>query len=159
VCSSDLLPMKIRVLLATLTCALVVATGVRAQAPASKRQFETPLGDQMAKMSDALKTLKAQISDASKNADSLKQVATIRSAANASLKLEPAKKADIPAADQAKFVAGFQDGLKNLIAQVGKVEAALKANDNAAAAKAIEEVDAAQKAGHKDYKQKKQKKA
>ena len=113
----------------------------------------------MAKMSDALKALKGQVSDASKNADSLKLIATIRDAANAGMKLDPAKKADVPAADQAKFIEGFHDGLKNLIAQVGKVEAALKAKDNAGAAKLIDDVDAASKAGHKEYKQKKQKKA
>ena len=151
--------MKIRLLLATLTCALVAVTNVHAQAPAQKRQFETPLGDQMAKMSDALKALKGQVADASKNADSLKLIGTIRDAANASMKLDPAKKADIPAADQAKFVESYHEGLKNLVAQVGKVEAALKANDNAGAAKLLDEVDAAQKAGHKEYKQKKQKKA
>ena len=76
--------MKIRLLLVTLTCALVALPSVQAQAPAAapKRQFETPLGDNMAKMNDALRTIRAQAADASKNADSAKLAATIKTDLN-----------------------------------------------------------------------------
>lgn len=120
---------------------------------------ETELGRHMEKMNDAMRTLRTQVADASKNAESLKLVATIKENATAGLKLEPAKKKEVPAADQAKFVAGFKEQLQKAIDLVGKLEAALKAGNNADAAKLLDDVAAAQKAGHKEYKQQKKKAA
>ena len=91
--------MKIRALLFTLICALVTSTGVLAA------DAETELGGKMEKMGGAFRALRRQITDASRNADSIAKVATIRQNAEASMKLDPAMKKDIPAAKQAKFVA------------------------------------------------------
>jgi hypothetical protein len=151
--------MKIRLLLLTLVSALVSLPSIQAQAPAPapKRQFETPLGDNMAKMNDALRALRAQAADAAKNADSAKLAATIKEAATASLKLEPAKKADIPAEGQAKFVSSYREAMQMLVDQAGKLEAAFKAGDNAAAGKLLDDMGTHQKASHKEYKQQKKK--
>ena len=51
--------------------------------------------------------------------------------AQAALKLEPAMKADKPAADQKKFMADYQADMKKFIGLVEKTEAALKAGNNA----------------------------
>jgi len=149
--------MKIRLLLATLICASISLPAVHAQDGKAKKGKapETELGRNMDKMNGAMRTLRAQVSDASKNADSLVQVAIIKENATASLKLEPAMKAQIPAADQAKFVSGYRDQLQNTITLIGKLETALKANNNADAAKLLDEVGAAQKAGHKEFRPKK----
>ncbi len=139
--------MKIRVLLFALACSLAASPAVRAaEAP------ETEMGAKMDKMSGAFRALRRQISDASKNADSLAKVATIKENAVASLKLEPAMKAEKPAAEQKKFVADYQAEMKKFIELCGKLEAALKANDNVLAAKLCGEMGDAQKAGHKVYK-------
>ena len=153
--------MKIRLLLAALICASISLPAVHAQDGKAKKGKapETELGRHMDKMNGALRTLRAQVSDASKNADSLAQVAIIKENATASLRLDPAKKAEIPAADQAKFVSGYRDQLQSLITLVGKLEMALKAGKNTDAAKLLEELGAAQKAGHKEYKQQKKKKS
>jgi soluble cytochrome b562 len=153
--------MKIRLFLATLICALVTLPSVQAQDGQAKKGKapETELGRHMDKMNGALRTLRAQISDASKNADSLAQVAIIKENATAGLKLEPVRKKEVPAADQAKFLSGYRDQLQNLIGLVGKLETALKAGNNADAAKLLDELGAAQKAGHKEYKQQKKKSA
>ncbi len=152
--------MKIRLILFTLVCSLITLPALQAQEGQAKKGKapETELGRHMASMNDALRTLRAQIADASKNADSLSQAATIRQHATAGMKLEPARKAEIPADAQAKFVAGFREGIKTLIGQVEKLEAALKANDNVAAAKLLDDLGATQKANHKEYKQQKKKK-
>jgi hypothetical protein len=151
--------MKIRLTLVTLICALVALPSMHAQdGQAKKKAPETELGRHMEKMNDAMRTLRNQVADASKNADSLKLVATIKENAAASLKLEPAKKKEIPAADQAKFVAGYKEQLQKTIDLVGKLEGALKAGNNADAAKLLDDVAAAQKSGHKEYKQQKKKK-
>jgi soluble cytochrome b562 len=138
--------MKIRLILATLACALVTIPAIQAA------DAETELGGKMDKMSSAFRALRRQITDASKNADSLAKLATIKENAQAAMKLEPAWKADKPAADQAKFVADYKADMKKFIELVGKVEAALKANDNDGAGKLLAAMGDAQKAGHKQFK-------
>lgn len=112
----------------------------------------------MEKMGGAFRALRRQISDASKNADSIAKVQTIKANAEDSLKLEPDLKKEKPAAEQAKFVESFRADMKKFIELCGKLEAALKANDNKAAEKLCGEIGDAQKAGHKQYKKEDKKK-
>ena len=146
--------MKIRRLLLSLLCVAVTVPGVRAQDGKAKAddKEETELGDKMDKMGGAFRKLKRQVADASKNENSLKLVATIKESAAAALKLEPAMKADKPAADQAKFVEAYQAKMKEFNETVAKLEAALKAGKNDEAAKLVEAMGAAQKEGHKEFK-------
>ena len=152
--------MKIRILLLSLICSLAAVTGVNAAEGKAKGgdKEETELGNHMDKMGGAMRKLKRQIADASKNEDSLKLVATIKAACVASLKLEPAWKSAKPAADQAKFVADFQAKMKDTCNQVVKMEAALKAGKNDEAAKICESIGQAQKDGHKEFKKPDEKK-
>ena len=53
--------------------------------------------------------------------------------------------------EQAKFVADFQTQMKNFIADIGKLEAALKAGDNDAATKLVDTLNADQRQGHTDF--------
>lgn len=140
--------MKIRKLLVAL-CLAVSATGVQAQEKAAKT--ETELETKMDDLNAAYRKLGRQINDASKNADSLKQVAIIKEAANAALKLEPAKKKEIPAADQAKFVAAYQTKMKSFIGNIDKLEASLKAGKNAEAAELLKALKHDQEEGHKEF--------
>jgi hypothetical protein len=112
----------------------------------------------MEKMGGAFRALRRQISDASKNADSLAKLAVIRQNAEASAKLDPAMTKDIPAAKQKEFVARYQAEMKKFLELTGKVEAALKANNNAEAAKLVNQLADAQKAGHKEFKKEDKKK-
>ncbi len=106
----------------------------------------------MEKMGGAFRALRRQIADPSKNADSLAKLATIRENAEASLKLEPAKKDEIPAAEQKKFVADYRAEMKKFLELVGKVEAALKANNNDEAGKLLTVMGDDQKKAHKMFK-------
>lgn len=106
----------------------------------------------MEKMGGAFRALRRQISDASKNADSLARIQAICQNAEASLQLEPAMKKEKPAAEQTKFVENYRAEMKKFIDLCGKVEAALKASNNPEAAKLCGEMGDAQKAGHKQYK-------
>ena len=145
--------MKIKLLLIAVACALVAGPAANADEP------ETELGGKMEKMSGAFRALRRQITDATKNADSLAKLATIKENAQAALKFEPALKAEKPAAEQAKFVADYQAEMKKFIELVGKVEAALKANDNDGAEKLLASMGDAQKAGHKQFKKADKKKS
>jgi len=144
--------MKIRLFLLTLVCSLAVGPGAIAAEP------ETELGNKMDKMGSAFRALRRQAADATKNADSLAKIAVIKENAIASMKLDPVKKKDLPAADQKKFVGDYQAKMKDFIALVEKVEAAFKANNNAEAEKLIGQMADAQKAGHKEFQKKKDKK-
>jgi hypothetical protein len=98
----------------------------------------------MDKMGGAFRKLKRQVADASKNEDSLKLVATIKAASAESVKLTPAWKPEQKEKYQAK--------MKEFNGSVAKLEAALKAGKNDEAAKICEELGAAQKEGHKEFK-------
>ena len=91
--------MKIRSLLIALSLALAAGPAARAD--------ETPLGERMEKMGGAFRALRRQINDASKNADSLAKVATIRKNAEESLKFDPALAQDQPADKRQKFIADY----------------------------------------------------
>ena len=138
--------MKIRILLLSLICAAVTVPGVRAEEGKAKMadKEETELGGHMDKLNGAVRKLKRQIADASKNADSLTLVATIKDEAAASAKLTPAWKPE----DKTKF----QAKMKDFSGIVAKLETALKAGKNDEAAKILDEMGAAQKEGHKEFK-------
>ena len=112
----------------------------------------------MEKMGGAFRALRKQVSDASKNADSLAKVATIRQNAEASLKLDPALTKEKPAAEQKKFVEQYRAEMKKFVELCGKLEAALKANNNAEAEKLCAAMGDASKAGHKEFKKEDKKK-
>ena len=141
--------MKIRILLVTLICSLATVSGLRAQAP---KEDQTELGGKMEKVGAAFRKLRASAADATKNADSLAQIAIIRENFEAALKLAPAMKADKPAAEQAKFMADYQAKMKEEIAVVGSIEAAIKANNNEEAGKLVAKLGQDQKDAHKAFK-------
>jgi len=148
--------MKLRLLTLTLISALVAMPVLRAQ---DNKEDTTELGDKMDKISGAFRKLGKQISDSSKNEDSLAQVAIIKDAATAASQMEPAKKKDLPPDAQAKFVADFQAKMKDFIATVDKLAAALKANDNTTAANILKDMKTMEDDDHKDFRKKKQKKS
>src|SRR3954465_1453923 len=118
----------------------------------------TELEDKMDDINTAYRKLNRQISDASKNADSLKQVAIIKQSAQAATKLEPIRKKEVPAGDQAKFMADYQAKMKEFVGNVDKLEAAFKANKNDEAAAILKQMKQDQEEGHKAFKKEKKKK-
>jgi len=151
--------MKIRILLIPLVCVLAAVLGVQAQNKGAKSaDTETELALQMEEINAAYRKLNRQVKDSKKNADSLKQVSIIQKYAAVALKLEPKKKAEIPAAEQAKFMTDYQAKLKEFVANVAVVEAALKADKNEDAANAMKTLKQDQKEGHKQFKKKKKRK-
>jgi soluble cytochrome b562 len=146
--------MKIRLLIATLLAALAVAAGLQAQ---PTKDDHTELGETMEKMSSAWRKAKAQLPDASKNADTLEKLAAVKQGMENSLKLEPARKADVPAAEQAKFVADYQAKMKEEIGKVDQLIALVKAGKTAEATALVGVIDQDQKDSHKAFKKQKKK--
>ncbi len=150
--------MKIRVLLISLFCSLFAVCSVRAaDHPMKHDDDETELGDHMEKMSSAYKKLNREIADPSKNEDSLKFLAVIHAQAEAALKLEPAKAADIPADQRPKFVENYQKKMQAFIGDIEKVQAALKAGNNEQAKQLLATLKQDQREGHKEFQKEKHK--
>ena len=147
--------MKIRLSLIALACSLVIAP-IFAQSKGGKEE-ETELASKMDKMGSAFRALRRQAADPTKNADSLAKVAAMRQEAQASVNLEPIKKLDLPAGEQAAFVKNYQAEMKKFVGLIDKLEAAFKANNNDEATKILGTMADAQKAGHKDFQKKKKK--
>ena len=121
---------------------------------AKEKKPDTELTKNMDKMNAAWRKLKKQVADATKNAESLELVATMRQYATAGAKLDPLKVTEIPEADRAKMIAGFKAQMKDFIDGLGKLEEAFKAGNNEEAAKIVQALGAMQKEGHKEYKSK-----
>lgn len=136
--------MKIRTLFTSSVLALTLGSVAFAQpapggggpggAPANAAP-KTPLEEQMGKINTANMALRAgrggaaDVSDASKQAEAIKQVAVIKAAANEALKLVPkyTPPTVVTEADKAKFVSDYQATMKKFIAAVETLETALKA--------------------------------
>ncbi|MEI6738679.1 MAG: cytochrome b562 [Gemmatimonadaceae bacterium] len=135
--------------------ACVLALAMSSVAHAQQDEEKTPLGKKMSAMNTAFKAVGRQLDDASKNANTLEQLAVIETNAKAALALEPEKKAKVPAAEQAKFMSGYQAGMKELIATVQKLQASIKAGKNTDAVAIYDEMKNQQRDGHKEYRIKK----
>jgi len=109
----------------------------------------------MKKIGRAFRALNKSVSDPAKNEDSLKQAGIIRAQAEAAVTLKPAKTADLPEDQQAKFVDDYRQDMKNFLADVISLESALKANDNQQAKELVAKMKQDMKHGHKEYKKKK----
>ena len=142
---------RLRSLASAVVLSLAVASTARAQAEEPK----TELGKKMSAMNTAFKAVGRQIEDPAKNASTLEQIALIEASAKAALALEPEKKAQIPAGDQAKFVADYQAGIKQMLATVEKLKAAVKAGKNTEALAIIDEMKGIQRDSHKEFRVKK----
>ncbi|MCA2985407.1 MAG: cytochrome b562 [Gemmatimonas sp.] len=131
--------------------ALVLAFSMAGTAQAQQEEPKTLLGKKMAAMNTAFKAVGRQVEDPAKNASTLEQIAIIETNAKASLTLEPEKKAKVPTGEQAKFVSDYQAEMKQLLATVEKLKAAVKAGNNAEAVKIVDDMKAAQRQGHREF--------
>ena len=149
--------MKSRVLVFTLCSCLAIPMLRAAEqptAPARPHRKTTELGEHMEKMGHAFRLLGREVKDPAKNADSLKQAEIIRTNAVEAAKLKPAKTADVPEEQQAKFVADYQEKMKALLSDIDALETALKANDNAGAADLVKKLKTDMDQGHKEFRKK-----
>jgi len=135
--------------------ALCVLAFALSQPAFGQESDKTPLGKKMSALNTAFKAVGRQIDDASKNASTLEQLAIIETNAKAALTLEPEKKAQIPAAEQAKFMADYKAGLEKFLVTVGNMRAALKAGNNAEAAAALDAMKSLQRESHNAFRIKK----
>jgi cytochrome c556 len=141
------------------SCGALSAETTPPPAPAADAHAHdhTPLEDQMSAMRGAFNKLRKQVADASLNASSLELATKLRAAAEKGVTETPARAAEVPEAERAKFVADYQAKMKEFVAEVQKLEAALKADNNTEAAAILANLGTMQKEGHKAYRVQKKK--
>jgi hypothetical protein len=122
-----------------------------AKAGKKKDREDTELEKKMEKMNGAFRKLRKQVADPANNATSLDLVATMQTCAADATKLVPAKAADLPEADRAKFVSTFQEKMKAFQGELVKLVALLKDSKNEDAAKLVASLVQLQKDDHKEF--------
>lgn len=135
--------------------ACVLALALSSVAQAQQDEDKTPLGKKMSAMNTAFKAVGRQLEDAAQNASTLEQLTVIETNAKAALAMIPAKKQQVAAADQAKFQAGYEAGMKDFLTTVAKLKASIKAGKNTEAVAIYDQMKDMQRDGHKEYRIKK----
>ncbi|MEO6785286.1 MAG: cytochrome b562 [Chthoniobacteraceae bacterium] len=120
--------------------------------PAFAADDDTPLAKEMEKISKALKFINRSIGDASKNDECLTKVAEAKAANAAGLKYEPAKTKDVPAAEKAKFLAGYKSSMEEVGKNLDALKTAIAAGKTDDAKALLEKLNGEKKEGHKKYK-------
>jgi hypothetical protein len=125
-------------------------TQAPAAAPADDEK-KTDLEVRMDHMGRAYRKLKKQVADPTQNDSSLKLLATMQEAAKEALEFTPAKSADLPADQQAKFEEDFKAGIQGMQDKFTKLSDALTAGKNGDAVKIVADIDALEKKDHKEF--------
>lgn len=120
--------------------------------PAFAADDDTPLAKEMEKISKALKFINRSIGDASKKDECLTKVAEAKTANAAGLKYEPAKTKDVPAAEKAKFLAGYKSSMEEVGKNLDALKTAIAAGKTDDAKALLEKLNGEKKEGHKKYK-------
>lgn len=136
----------------SLLCLLAAPATHAQDKPAEKAaKKHTELEDRMEKINAAWRKLRRQVEDPAQNAATLALLADIRAASAGAEKLTPAKASDLPEADRAKFQADYAAAMKKLAGMLDQLEAALKAGQNADAAKLVTDINNLQRESHKAF--------
>lgn len=128
------------------------AIAALALAVPSFAEDETPLEQEMEKISKSLKIVNRNLADASKKADNAAKIGEAITACEASAKLEPKMTKDVPAAEKEKFLADYKAAMTEMGKQLTELKAAIEAGKNDDAAKIMEKLNAGKKEGHKKFK-------
>ena len=132
----------------TLFAALAVGT---TPLLAADTKDETPLSKEMAAMNKTLRTLKRQVADPAKKAESVAMVDKMKANVAAALKYEPAITKDQPSADKPAFVEKFKKELGDLDKAYDELKAAINKGDADAVTQQFEKIADIKEKGHKDF--------
>lgn len=130
-----------------LTLALTLAIG----GSMAFAEEDTPLLKEMKTINKNLRTLKRQVEDASKKDENLTLIAASRKSIEASLKLEPMKTKDVPAADKAAYLEKYKAQMNELAKSYADLETAVKDGKADEAKKIFEKLSEQKEKGHKDF--------
>ena len=128
---------------------LIVACAISVPAFAEE---DTPLGKEMDKVSKAMKAIGRAAKEGKVTKDLAAKVDEAKAAAEAGLKLEPAKTSDVPAGDKAKFLADYKASMETFIKTLGELKVAVEAENTEEVNKLMAKLGDGKKEGHKNFK-------
>jgi len=137
--------MKLRVTLLSLSL-LITSTALFGEE-------DTPLEKQMQILARGMKQLSVQISDPSKNQDSVELIESLKHATVTSKEFMPRKTASIPQADQERFLSAYKAQIDKLTDAFSQIEEAIKASKNDQAKVVLATIGTIKKEGHSKFKQ------
>ena len=114
-----------------------------------KTKGDTPLEDEMIAANKALKTLKTQITDTSKNQSSLQLIQEMQKHFLAAKGMEPARAKK--ETDKAKFLTEYHKAMINLMSEMLKLESAVVDNKNDEAAAILKNLNKIKSDGHDKF--------
>jgi len=120
-----------------------------ARAAEDKEKGATPLEDEMIAANKALKTLKTQIADASKNASSLQLIGEMEKHFLAAKEMEPARAKK--ETDKTKFLANYRKAMVNLMSEMLKLEGAVVDGKNDEAGTILKNLAKIKSDGHDKF--------
>lgn len=112
---------------------------------------DTQLAKEMKTINKNLRTLKRRVEDASKKDENLGLIAASKKAIEASIKLEPAKTKDVPAADKAAYLEKYKAQMTEMNKSFEALETAVKEGKVDDAKKVFEKLGEEKEKGHKDF--------
>jgi soluble cytochrome b562 len=118
---------------------------------ADEKKLDTPLQKHMEEIEKEMKNLRKTLKKSDDNATSLKSIDVIKKASHECLPLIPAMAKDIPEADRAKFSESYKKEMEAFIAEVDKLEAAVKAGKNDEAVEIHKNLKKLEDKGHEKY--------
>ena len=140
---------------AKLLTALLVAFSLLAApalvSAADEKAKETELSKKMEEMETGLKKLRRTLRKTEENAESLKTITQVKAAMEACKKLAPAMAASKPEAERAKFIEAYKKDMDAVIAEMGKMEKAVKDGKNDEAQAVLKKLHEMEEAGHEKY--------
>jgi soluble cytochrome b562 len=138
---------------AALLAALLVALSLVA-APAfvsAADEKETELQKKMEEIETGLKKLRRTLRKTEENAESLKTIGQVKGLMEECKKLAPAMASSVPEAERAKFIESYKKDMDAVIAEMGKMEKAVKGGKNDEAQAILKKLSEMEEAGHEKY--------
>jgi len=118
-------------------------------APLARAADTTPLEDEMNAANDALKKLKTQITDSSKNQSSLQLIQEMQKHFLTAKAMEPARMKK--ETDKAKFLTEYRKAMVNLMSEMLKMEMAVVENKNEEAGAILKNLTKVKSDGHEKF--------
>ena len=119
--------------------------------PLSLMAQDSALEGQMKILARGTKQLSLQVSDPAQQAGTITLIESLKKASAESKTLIPRKTADIPAADQPKFLADYQQTMGELTDSFNRIEEAVKAGEYDKAKSLLGAIKPIKQEGHKKF--------
>jgi len=140
-----------RTLVLALFAAALVAPAVLVRAADKEKNVDTELAKHMEVIEKGMKKLKKSLKDSKENDASATTAAEMKKAASECLKEVPVMAKKVPEGERAKFVENYKKDMTNFIAEVGKLEDAVKAGKNEDALAIHKKLGDLEDKGHEKY--------